>query len=675
MNGKSGLRACVWLCLLGASALHACGGTASNHAGPDNDSCQVDSDCGVGKRCSDAVCVEDIFGQAGADGEQAGAPGQPSPTGGAGGSDGADAGGTAGAAGEPHAECEPGARVCDGPSVKVCGNDATFVIGATCSLSQICSDGECLDIDCTPGSVFCGEGQILGCNEDGTSSDVVEKCALNQYCVEQGHTAECSDTVCFPDSALCLGDVATVCKADGSGAEPGGQNCASTGQLCQDGVCSDQTCEPGLKLCEHGDVYICVGGGAKAVLFTDCNADEVCDPELAACRKSICEPGKLGCDEKRVVTCNDLGTGWDQSGTDCASSSQICVAGSCATQTCVPSSTFCKNGNVFSCDDSGVSSVLSEQCNPASYHCAPYYYANTAHCAYNSCTPGSAICNGNTLTKCNADGSGYEPGGTDCGTDQVCSGSSCTPKICQPYVNFCKDGDVHYCNYSGLSSYLERDCGADARCLDTDAGVGCVPYDCTPGFKACIGNQVGTCADDGAALASVKQDCSATGDVCTSASACDARAIDTLGSTDELDSYVENIAIGDAVDVHSNRELTELEANIVLAGSRDLRWVIFELVGNYYVVRYDKLVENQTGSGYFSSGPISYALKAGRRYLLGVAVEGGGFVPYYDTVPWQPQISFGKLVGGLASQYSASIYAAYLDTGRTFTIRTTTSLP
>jgi hypothetical protein len=550
------------------------------------------------------------------------------------------------------------------------------VIATTCSLSQVCSDGGCLDITCAPGSIFCGEGQILGCNESGTSSSAVETCGPTQYCVPQGEAAECSDTVCTPDATLCVEDKATVCKADGSGPKPDGQDCAANGMICQDGQCSDQTCEPGQKLCDHGDVYICVGGGAKAVLFTECSADEICDPELAACRKTVCEPGKLGCDAARVVSCNDLGTGWDQSGTDCASSNQTCVSGSCATQTCVASSTFCKGGNVFTCDANGVSSVLSEKCNPAFYHCATYYYSpNTAYCASNSCTPGTQVCNGNTLTKCNADGSGYEPGGTACGADKVCTASGCVPKICEPYANFCKGGDVHYCHYSGLISSLERDCGADARCLDTDGGVRCVPYDCTPGFKACIGNQVGTCADDGAALASVKQDCSATEEVCTTSSACDAQAVDTLGSTDELDSYVEGVAIGDAIDVQSNRELTQLEANIVLAGSRDLRWVIFELVGNNYVVRYDKLIENQAGRGYFSSGPISYALKAGRRYLLGVTVDGGGFVPYYDTAPWQPQISFGKIVGGLATQYSASLYAGYLDTSRTFTIRTTTSLP
>ena len=45
----------------------------------------------------------------------------------------------------------------------------------------------------------------------------------------------------------------------------------------------------------------------------------------------------------------------------------------------MPSGTFCKDNDVYTCDAYGVSSTLTENCNDAYYHCAPYY-ANLVYC-------------------------------------------------------------------------------------------------------------------------------------------------------------------------------------------------------------------------------------------------------------------------------------------------------
>jgi len=298
---------------------------------------------------------------------------------------------------------------------------------------------------------------------------------------------------------------------------------------------------------------------------------------------------------------------------------------------------------------------------------------NAAYCYYNSCTPGTPACNGNIATKCNADGSGYDASGTDCGTD-LCSAGTCQPKLCEPYNYFCKDGDISYCQ-NGLSSYLSQDCGADARCLKTNQTVACVPYDCSPGLKACIGNQIGTCADDGTTLVSVKQDCNTTSQVCVGASSCDDGATDTLGAAEELQSLPSESVFGDIFDVESNRQLTQLEVNLVLASSRDLRFVVYEAVNGYFIARYDQVVKGVSTSGYASSGAISYTLKAGRRYMLAVAVTGGGAVPYYDALPWQPAASFGRAVGVLSTTYATTLYAGYLSVDRLYDFRVTTTLP
>jgi hypothetical protein len=668
MSGKQRAWACT-LSVIVLSALASCGRSGNNptDTGAESPACVVNADCTKGERCEAGLCVENQPEAGGGSGDlgDGGQASVPVPV-----EMNAGAGGEAGQA--PVAECEPGGRSCDGPSVRVCAADGTSHIETTCSPSQVCSGGECHAIQCVPGATFCKDGLVLSCSDDGLSSSPSKACSAGQFCVEHDGAAECSDTVCTPKSGLCVNSVATQCKADGSGPEPGGKDCTAKNLVCNEGECADPTCAPGEKLCEHDDVYLCIGGGTAAVLFTDCAADEVCDPGLVACRKRICEPGKLGCDDSRVATCNALGTGWDQSGSDCASSNQVCVAGACQAKVCVPGATFCKDGNVNLCDAKGLSSSVSQTCSAYYYHCAES--GNSAYCYYNTCTPGSAVCNGNVATVCKADGSGFEPGGTDCGADKLCSSGICAPKVCDAYTYFCKDGDVNYCQ-GGLSSYVAQDCGSDARCLKVNQSATCVPYDCSPGLKACIGNQVGTCADDGTSLASVKQDCGLANQVCVSSSACGDSAVDTLGAAEELQSLASNSVFGDVIDVESNRQLTELEANLVLASSRDLRFVVYEAVNGYFIARYDQVVNGVANSGYASSGAISYTLKAGRRYLLGVAVSGGGFVPYYDALPWQPEASFGRAVGVLSSSYATSLYAGYVSTDRLYDLRITTQLP
>ena len=308
MDTRSGLGACTAFGLLLAVALNSCGrALPRDEAAAGQPGCE-DQDCaGAGPSSSGGSPDSGQEPSAGA-GAAHEAGGAPSHSGGA-------------PAGEA---CDPGTRVCDGPSVRLCSDDGqSSTIEETCSLSQVCSSGACVDIACVPGKSFCGNGQVLECNDSGTSGSVVETCAEGQFCLERAGAAECSDTACVPEEGLCLNQVATTCRADGSGPAPGGKNCAAQGLVCDAGNCVDPTCAPGEKLCEHDDVYLCVGGGADAVLFTDCQYDEVCDPALAACRKRLCDAGTLGCDANRVAKCDSLGLSWEKTGTDCTTSNNL----------------------------------------------------------------------------------------------------------------------------------------------------------------------------------------------------------------------------------------------------------------------------------------------------------------------------------------------------------------
>lgn len=586
----------------------------------------------------------------------------------------AEGGGFYGGGGYPSEEppCEPGDRSCDGPSVRLCDDDgAGTTIVQTCELAETCVAGSCEAIACAPGERSCRDGQVVECNDLGTDVSPIKTCKPDEYCIEQDGSALCNPTVCVANEPLCINQVATTCKADGSGPAPGGETCGGSA-VCSGGECVDRLCTPGEKLCQHDDVYVCTSNGASATLFFECGADETCDPELAACRPRLCEPGKLGCDDTRIAKCNATGLGWEQQGTDCDDTDQICVNGSCKTQTCVPDSTFCKNYDVYQCDEHGVTSSLSHDCPNNTQHCAPYY-TNTAYCTYNNCTPGAPMCSGNALSKCADDGSGVAPGGTDCG-DQVCSNAACQPKVCTPGQYFCHEGDIAYC-YDGVEYSMQQVCGNDASCGQEGNGFVCVAHACKPAAAACVANQVGTCASDGRSLASVTQNCANSGQICSSASSCGPTATDTLGISEELTTFGTDRLIGNIIDVTSNRELTLLEANLVLASPRSLRWVILEHITGYsYDVVYDKVLANQSGSGYLSSGPISYTLQAGHRYLIGVAVSGGGMAPYYDSAPFQPYLTFGTALGGYVTYYDSSLYV-YGPEALVYDLRFTTESP
>ena len=114
--------------------------------------------------------------------------------------------------------------------------------------------------------------------------------------------------------------------------------------------------------------------------------------------------------------------------------------------------------------------------------------------------------------------------------------------------------------------------------------------------------------------------------------------------------------------------------NLVLASPRELRWVIFEQSGDNFVARIDKVNSNQTGTGFLSSGTMSYTLKVGKKYAFGVAISGGSGIAYFDTAPFNGNASFGGLVGRVESPYSSTIQA-YIEPSLAYQMKITTESP
>ncbi len=568
--------------------------------------------------------------------------------------------------------CTAGASRCDGLNVKVCSADGTSEsIESTCSPAESCSDGECRATACVPNTKFCKERAVWKCDSTGGGSTLSQTCASGLYCLETDEDASCSAQACSANQPLCDGSIATTCQADGSGPKPGGTDCKGSSQACYQGQCRDVSCVSGMKVCQHDDVYLCAQNGTDISLLADCRDDEVCDGNLGACRTKACDPGKVSCDGTRVATCNEFGSGWLTSGTDCAASSSVCINGTCRKQVCTPNYSFCNEGSVYSCDSTGTSATLSETCNPQWYRCSSY--TTYAYCTSYQCTPNETFCDGNTIKTCTADGS--LPGtGTVCAQDEYCSNATCKPRGCTLDQYTCKNGDIYYCGNEG--STLVDDCGDEKACQATNDGAICVALPCEPGATVCLGNKVGTCASDGQTLSKVTEDCTATvGNICSAELKCAKTSVDTLGVAENVEPIYSSMFIGNVIDVTSARKLTEISLNLVLAAPRELRWVVYEQTGQVFTARIDKVVSNVTGAGFATSGAISYSLKAGKRYLFGAVISGGDSVAYFDSAPFSRKLSFGTIAGRISAQYQSTYESGYLTAEYVYQARATTEAP
>lgn len=547
--------------------------------------------------------------------------------------------------------CAANTRRCDGSNVKLCSADGTSEsIETTCLAPQACSDGACRDTACVPNARFCKEGAIWKCDSAGAGSALADTCPSGFYCRQTDDDASCSTQSCSANAPMCDGTIATTCQIDGSGPKPGGTNCAETKQACYEGQCRDSACQGGKKLCQQGDVYLCAENGTATSLLVDCRDSEVCDGAEGACRPKVCEPGKQSCDGSRIVTCNEFGSAWLVANKDCAAESKVCTAGSCQKQVCTPGSSFCQDGDVFACDSTGVIGTLSQSCSDYWQHCAQYS-TNYAYCESNQCHAGDVVCDGNLIKTCTAD-STLPSTGTDCGNDNYCENGECKPRGCDPVDQYvCKDGDIYYCGFSGAS--LQQQCPEQTACKSTGSGATCEPLPCEPGSVACLADKLGSCATDGKSLSKVTEDCSASGNVCTADLKCGKSAVDTLAVAETLELISPGYFVGDAIEVNSARKLTELSFKLVTPGPRELRWVIYEQTGQTFTARLDKIVSNVVSTGTVSSGPFNYALKANKRYVVGLVLSGGDGAVYTDAAPFGHPTSFGNLLGRVNIYYQS----------------------
>lgn len=535
-------------------------------------------------------------------------------------------------------QCTPGADICDGDVATSCDaiGSGPLPDGTDCAEDdQICYLGECREVVCD--AHFCQDGNAWVCVQEGTVAELSDTCSASEYC-RDGY---CYSDTCTASAPKCVGNVASTCKADGSGYEPGGTDCTATNEICQDGVCVPKVCEPSSYYCSGGHPYRCNNTGTAASYQVDtCTPDSYCKDGYSYCLSDVCTAGAKMCEQNFATVCNAEGSGPAPGGTNCTlDGGKVCLGGSCLPKICEPNQYFCQGGNPYTCGPTGATSTLNDTCL-ASEYCKPGNYS----CAPDACVPAAPTCSGDNLSTCAADGSGPADAGTSCGAGKTCHGGACKAVICTPDALTCTGGNVQRCVDKGTAWSLYSTCNAASYCNELATPISCSPDLCTAAAKTCNGEKLATCAADGGHFTASSTDCSLTNQVCTLAGTCLATAEDTVGditSSTVLNSYM----VGNTYRVDRTRKLTKIEQYLSVSGTSVFTWVVYE--GSAYAYQnFTKVFEvttSSSGAGAFhSSGSIDVTLQAGKFYYLGVAVQ-GAFTRYYANAGTSPFVSFGQL--------------------------------
>ncbi|HEY3253322.1 MAG TPA: hypothetical protein VGJ91_05220, partial [Polyangiaceae bacterium] len=504
------------------------------------------------------------------------------------------------------------------------------------------------------------------CDSSGTSATVQTYCNTGAHCAASSSSASCSSSSCTPGSALCFGALATVCKADGTGPEPGGTDCASANGYCSAGKCLKNVCTPSQRYCENDVVMLCSSDGSYASTYQYCSQSALhCNAATAACESYKCTPGSISCSNALVVQCDASGFA-PTTLKDCAVGGQKCSNGACATSVCTASTSYCKGNDVYSCNADGSGEYAVQLCG-SSGHC------NGSYCVSNVCQPGQAVCNGNAVSSCAADGSGPASAGAACAANQTCVNGACQTTTCTANALFCANGESMKCNAQGTGATLNLHCFSDTYC---DSATGqCKADVCPNGQVYCGGEVFATCKSDGSGPVSAGTDCAASSQAC-GLSGCAAQVTDSFGSGAKS-ANIGDYMFGQLIKVSTARRLVRIDMTMAQAGGTPT-WVVYSSAdgSNYYRVLTPVTGAAIGSPGLISSGALNVQLQAGLTYMIGVYSTGTSY-PYYDQK--QPLLSFGTVQGSFATStsYTSQVVSSgnYSQGGSIYRMSLVTALP
>jgi hypothetical protein len=305
---------------------------------------------------------------------------------------------------------------------QVCDTQAGRCVGcltaADCPANNDCAAETCVPYTACMNSLGCPAGLVcdttrMRCVRCVGDSD----CAAGERCVGDDCRKKCaSDNMCTPMGMLCdttqMYCVSCLTTAD-----------CKASEYCSSGACVADVCTQGTSTCQNNAVVRCKSDGSGFDPPVACATGQTCDATTgaASCKTQACTPTVTYCDpattSQKVLVCSADGlTSTVKS--DCATSSQVCVAGACTDPVCAQGR-FCQGQDLRQCTAKGDTSTLVQTC-PATQYCD----ATSMMCKARPCTANQIGCNGNVIATCNADGTGFLPGGMSCDPN-ACSGGAC----------------------------------------------------------------------------------------------------------------------------------------------------------------------------------------------------------------------------------------------------------
>lgn len=209
------------------------------------------------------------------------------------------------------------------------------------------SDGSDANFDvCTPDQKECDGNQVMRCEDDGASLELVETC---QYGCDQG--------ACLPKPVCTPSCEGKTCGPDGCGGTCG--SCEGD-FLCSNGACvnPDALCEQGEQQCEASDLMTCAEDGMSWKLLQTCPwgcDDAACNPEPRC--QPLCDGKQCG-DDGCQGSCGECDEGLVCDAGVCAppQCTPECGQRECGDDTCGGSCGLCPQG--FTCDDLGACQPL-----------------------------------------------------------------------------------------------------------------------------------------------------------------------------------------------------------------------------------------------------------------------------------------------------------------------------
>ncbi len=211
---------------------------------------------------------------------------------------------------------------------------------------------------CTPGETDCLD-DFTTYNCDASGMRVATACEAGFYCSD----GACARQACAPSSRFCLpGMERVVGECDARGATIDARPCGLT-EGCQDGVCLPCICSPGLtRRCAAGSLTAREVCAQSCVAFTSlisCSADQTCTGS-GNCTDQICTPGAPGCDGMGGTRlCNADGLGFGPTTPCDAGSSCDPTTGLCAPQICMPGSATCEMNSRSVCNADGLGTTVT----------------------------------------------------------------------------------------------------------------------------------------------------------------------------------------------------------------------------------------------------------------------------------------------------------------------------